>query len=212
MPCFVCNELKAQANKAKQGKVDTLMPNAQIGKRYHAMTFDQYKPADSKASHAKEACSRYAATFPDRLKDCDNILMIGNPGTGKNMLAACVCREVLNQGHTALHTTAIKLVRRIKETWSNKSETETQAITAFTIPDLLVIDEIGVQFGSKTEEMLLFEVINERYENMRPTILISNLNMDDIEKFLGARTMDRFCEGKSMMLQFTWDSYRRANR
>jgi len=114
------------------------------------------------------------------------------------------------QGFTSLHTTALKLVRNIKESWGkNSGLSEQEAINKFLIPDLLVIDEIGVQFGSNTEKLFLTEVISERHENMRPTILLSNLNLQDIETYLGTRAIDRFHEGKSSILQFTWDSWRR---
>jgi len=74
------------------------------------------------------------------------MVLIGSPGTGKNMVAALICMDVVNQGFTAVHTTAIKLVRRIKESWQQGSkETEQEAINNFTAPSLLVIDEIGVE-------------------------------------------------------------------
>jgi DNA replication protein DnaC len=209
LPCHICAELNSISEKQKQSKILNLMPNANIGKRYHLMNFADYQPLCKEAVRVKEICTRYATNFSERLKGCDNLLMVGNPGTGKNMLAACICKEVMGQGFSVLHTTAIKIVRRIKECWSTKSETETQSIKAFSSPDLLVIDEVGVQFGSKTEEMYLFEVVNERYEDMRPTILISNLTEKEIENFLGIRTMDRFCDGKSMLLKFDWESWRK---
>ena len=48
-------------------------------------------------------------------------------------------------------------------------------VAGFIRPDLLILDEVGVQFGSETEKMILFEIINGRYEQLKPTIVISNL-------------------------------------
>lgn len=181
-----------------------------IGARYRGMTFDDFQAVSPAAEKVGTICRRYAETFKDRLKDCDNILMLGNPGTGKNMLAACICSHVATQGHSAVHTTAMKLIRKIKESWGRGAEIkEQEAINQFSRPDLLVIDEVGVQYGSETEKILLFEVINERYEAMRPTVVISNLGVNDVEQFLGPRIMDRFHEGKSSVLEFSWESYRK---
>ena len=47
-------------------------------------------------------------------------------------------------------------------------------VAGFIRPDLLILDEVGVQFGSETEKMILFEIINGRYEQLKPTIVISN--------------------------------------
>lgn len=206
-------ECKRQAEESKSRrrvKVSASLQSVNIGARYQGMSFADFDTAGAGSQKVLTICSRYAETFPDRLKNCDNLLMLGNPGTGKNMLAACICQSVATQGFSVIHTTAMKLIRKIKESWGKKAEiSEQDAINQFSKPDLLVIDEVGVQYGSETEKILLFEVINERYEAMKPTIVISNLGTADVETFLGARIMDRFHEGKSAVLEFTWESYRR---
>ena len=74
-------------------------------------------------------------------------------------------------------------------------------------PDLLILDEIGVQIGSEHEKLLLFDVLNGRYQQCRPTILISNLSGSDLEAYLGQRVMDRYRECGAV-LAFDWNSYR----
>lgn len=81
-------------------------------------------------------------------------------------------------------------------------------IKRHTQPDLLIIDEVGVQFGSDAEKLILFEVINTRYESMKPTILISNLALNKLAGFIGERVIDRMKDGGGCTLAFTWDSYR----
>lgn len=209
-PCPVCAELNAIEDKKRQDQKVKRLKGIAIGTRYQGVSFVDYQPTDAKAKTVLDKCRSFAGTFRDRLKVGDSLLMLGNPGTGKNMLAACICSEIIDQGFTPLHTTALKLVRKIKESWGKDAPaTEQEMINRFTEPDLLVIDEVGVQFGSKTEEILLFEVVNERYENMRPTIIISNLTIEGVQGYLGTRIVDRFYEGKSAVLSFTWQSYRR---
>lgn len=76
-------------------------------------------------------------------------------------------------------------------------------------PDLLVIDEIGVQFGTETEKMILFDILNARYEQVKPSILISNLAIEELKTYIGERVLDRMWEGGGSILAFTWDSYRK---
>ena len=136
--------------------------------------------------------------------------MLGNYGTGKNALAAAICQEIAGAGFSSVHTTVLKMLRRIKSTWNRKSEEDEQTvIDAFIIPDLLVVDEIGVQFGSETEKLLIFEALNGRYEDKKPTILISNLTEPkELSDYLGARVMDRMREGQAGILKFGWKSHR----
>ena len=86
--------------------------------------------------------------------------------------------------------------------------TEQDAIDALVMPDLLILDEVGVQFGTVTESLIMFEILNGRYEKVRPTIVMSNLTEDEITEYLGSRVVDRLKEGGGVLVAFDWDSYR----
>ena len=60
----------------------------------------------------------------------------------------------------------------------------------------------------KNEAPAMFEIINTRYERMKPTILISNQSKDELSAFIGERVIDRMNDGGGCTLAFTWDSYR----
>ena len=75
-------------------------------------------------------------------------------------------------------------------------------------PELLILDEVGVQFGSETEKLMLFDVLNERYEKRKPCVLLSNLAIDDVKAFLGERVFDRLREDGGEAVAFDWESYR----
>ena len=179
-----------------------------IGKRFQNKTWNDYRPDCQKAEEVKRTCMEIAKNFDLHAKVGTCWLFVGRCGTGKNMLSALIAQDVVRAGSTALHTTAAKLVRRITSTWGGKGSEE-EAIAQFVRPDLLIIDEVGVQAGSDTEQRLLTEVINDRYEAMRPIICISNHTVKELETYLGARAMDRFYEGESKVLVFDWESYRR---
>jgi DNA replication protein DnaC len=71
-----------------------------------------------------------------------------------------------------------------------------------------VLDEVGVQYGTDAEKQIAFEIINTRYENLRPTIIISNLNAAELTTFIGERVMDRLKENGGRLLVFDWPSHR----
>lgn len=202
-------EQEREARKARrQAEFDKRFAAVMIGKRFQDQTWNDYRPTCKAAAQIKRSCRDIGREFSRHLELGTNWLFVGRCGTGKNMLSALIAREVVGEGFTALHTTAAKLVRRVRSTWGGHGSEE-EAIEQFVQPDLLIIDEVGVQAGSDTEQRLLTEVINDRYEAMRPTICISNHTVKELEDYLGVRAMDRFYEGESKVLVFDWESWRR---
>jgi DNA replication protein DnaC len=53
----------------------------------------------------------------------------------------------------------------------------------------------------------MFDVINRRYRDLHPTILLSNLDRDGLRAYLGERSFDRLREG-GIVVPFDWESYR----
>lgn len=117
-------------------------------------------------------------------------------------------------GRTALFTKAPRLLREVKETFHRNAEiTQSEIIRRLGGLDLLVIDEVGVQFGTDTERMILYEILDLRYEAMRPVILTTNItDLKTLESLLGERIIDRLFEGESKVVFFDWESHRRFER
>jgi len=196
--------------EARRRTIERLKEDLQIPERFSGCTFENYIPECDDAKRALKVCQAYASKWPDRLQRGGGLVMCGKPGTGKNHLALAIAKSVIESHQSpAAFTTALKIAREYKSTWSkSSSRTEDEVIQQFTRPDLLIIDEIGVQFGSEAEKLIMFEIINTRYERMRPTILISNQSKDELSAFIGERVIDRMNDGGGCTLAFTWDSYR----
>lgn len=198
--------------EAKQRRLDTIsfiLGRSGIPKRFEGRTFESFKPADEKQIRVVRICKAYAEKFEDRMASGGGLVMCGMPGTGKTHLACAIAHHIAHTGRTSLFVSAINAIRRVKQTYAKGSnETENEAIARFYKPDLLIVDEMGVQFGSDTEKMILFEILNGRYERMLPTILISNLTEAELSQFVGERVMDRMKEGGGAVLAFDWKSFR----
>ncbi|MDF7681887.1 ATP-binding protein [Enterobacteriaceae bacterium ESL0689] len=195
---------------ARQRNIDQLMETLNIPGRFLFCTLNNYQPVNNDAKRVLKVCQAYANRWPERLQKGGGLVMCGKPGTGKNHLAFGIARVAITEHQSpTIFTTALKIAREYKATWSKGStRTEDDVICYFTKPDLLIIDEIGVQFGSDAEKLILFEIINTRYEQMKPTILISNQTKEELSAFIGERIIDRMNEGGGCTLSFTWDSYR----
>lgn len=218
-PCPKClleelEKLRAEKQQSdERGKkrlIENLLADLNIPERFIPCTLDNYEPVNQDAARNLSVCKAYANKWTDRLRQGGGLVMCGKPGTGKNHLALAIARHVIEQHQdSALFTTALRIARKFKSTWSkNATETESDVIRIYTNPDLLIIDEVGVQFGSEAEKLILFEIINTRYERMKPTILISNQTREELGAFIGERVIDRMSDGGGCTLAFTWDSYR----
>lgn len=180
-----------------------------IPPRYTTRSFDNFRAANDEQKKAWRMAKGYADTITEKMQSGAGLILAGKPGTGKTHLACAVANQFVTTGCNVLFITVSAMLRRIRETYRKDSnKTEQQAIDELRNIDLLIIDEIGVQKGSESEEHLLFEVINERYNYFKPTILISNLNAKDIKQFIGERALDRMREGGGKFIAFEWESYR----
>ena len=196
-------ELQEESER-KQRQINRRIDNAMLSPRFKDKTFDNYNTELDSQKKAVET----AKWFLDNMDNSTGLILIGNPGTGKNHLVTALINEAIkNHNKTALFTETLKIIRAIKESWRKDGEAESQVIKSFVIPDILAIDEIGVQFGSETERMYLTEIINDRYNNKRPTILMGNVKVSDLGEIIGERPLDRFREG-GKVIKLDGESYR----
>lgn len=179
------------------------LENMGIRKRFYETTFNTFLPSSAAEKRVLDACRGYAARKKDVAKTGENLFLVGRPGTGKNHLAVSIIREWT--GERKILKLA-EMVRDIRQAYSAHTNEQTD-IERYARLDLLALNEVGVQFGTDAERNLLFEVLDLRYENMLPTILVSNLNVAGIKEFVGGRVIDRLLENGTV-LEFTWESYR----
>jgi len=186
--------------------------DAGIPERFRDRRLQTFMASTDAQRRALDFAQGYARDFDAALRTGRCALFIGKPGTGKTHLAVGIGMHVMKHGsHSVLFTTVMRAVRRVKDTWARGSaESESDAVAALVFPDLLILDEVGVQFGSDTERLILFDVLNERYERRRPTLLLSNLAVDEVKTYLGERIFDRLREDGGEAVVFDWDSHRKT--
>lgn len=138
-----------------------------------------------------------------------NIVMCGLPGTGKTLLVAATVNQLLAAGKRCRIIKMLDLIRELKDCWRRGADyTETQLIKQFASYDLLVIDEVGLGYGSDTEKLFIFDVVDGRYNNMLPTVLVSNLDITGVKQSVGDRVVDRLREDGGLIMGFTGRSRR----
>src|SRR6202165_672635 len=116
----------------------------------------------------------------------ENVLLLGNSGTGKTHIALALGLAACQRGHRVRFTTAAALVHELMEARDEKKLLRFQKQIASY--ELLIVDELGLVPLSKTGAELLFEMLSQRYER-GSTMLTSNLPFQEWTEVLGSERL-----------------------
>ena len=181
---------------------------AGISKRNLLKGFDYITAETPEQIRAKAKCEAFADALISGKRDM-NLILSGGVGAGKTLLASAIIDKACSRLDCRI-IEFMTMVKKIRDTYSNnQGKTERELIKQYSSYDLLVIDEIGVQKNSEDEKILIFEILDARYKEMLPTVLISNMDMKGIESAVGSRIIDRLRESGGKLITFDWESKRR---
>ncbi|MBS4077670.1 ATP-binding protein [Pseudomonas rustica] len=190
--------------------VNSALVGSGITPRFADSTFATYRATTPAMTQALETCQGYSENFGEHFQAGRNLLLCGNVGNGKTHLASGIVQYVIRQHRAvAVITTAAEIIRVFKRSMTRDAGyTEGDVINELASFDLLVIDEVGAQAGTHYELSVLHEVLDRRYNLIRPTVVVSNLNAQGLSQYIGERALDRLRENRALLVGFTWASAR----
>lgn len=153
-------------------------------------------------------------------------ILYGGYGTGKTRMAWEVARAhkskrpnievgvgwvTSTRKRPMLYTTAVNLFSTIKCTYTAGTEkSEKEVVSDYTEAALLVIDEVQERGETQYEDRQLTAIIDARYADDMPTILISNYTWERLASTLSPAVLDRI-EENGAKLPFIWESFRKKH-
>lgn len=210
-PCQRCGEeAAAEALAAEaQARARRRLERAGIPLRFMGKRFEDYQVSSAAQQRAYAMATDYAEHFATHSAEGRCQIFVGNPGTGKTHLAIAILKRIIADGHSGRYVRAFELIEAIRATWRRDAEQrEADVLEGLTSVDLLVLDEVGVQYGTDSETVEIFKVLDTRYLDLKPTLIVSNVSQEDLQRYLGERAFDRLRESGGRKAVFDWPSHR----
>ena len=201
---------RIQEERRAAKAIQELHRKSDVPLRYSGQSLEDFEANTDAKKAVLMRVKEYCRNFLDTVLDGRCMILVGTPGTGKTHLAAAAMREVIEQNNSARYTTVSDFSRAIRATFHRSAEkTDGEVLEEYVDPCLLVLDEVGSSSGSDHEKQALFDLINRRYNAMRPTMILSNLSAPELSEYLGDRIMDRLRQNGGKLLVLNWESYRK---
>ncbi len=118
------------------------------------------------------------------------LLLEGGYGCGKTHLAAAIANFAVSTGTPTLFITVPDLLDMLRFAFSDPETTFEARFEEIRNANLLILDDFGTQNATAWAQEKLFQIINYRYINKLPTVITTNLMLDEIESRIRSRLQD----------------------
>jgi DNA replication protein DnaC len=147
------------------------------------------------------------------VRESMDVILIGNPGTGKTFIAQTIGFAACNTNLRVLFTSAMDMINHLAAAEADHSLL--RKLHHYRSPDLLIVDELGYLALGQQGSNLFFQIISARHQK-KSTIVTTNLPFADWGKVFDSTTVataiaDRLVY-RSEVLILEGKSYRRKEK
>ncbi len=122
----------------------------------------------------------------------ESLFIYGGWGVGKTHLAAAITRELLLMGKNVIFISIPRMLYEIRKAFQDDArKTEDACIERYLSCNFLILDDFGIEKTTEWTRQTLDYIIYERDSNLKPTIITSNLSLDEISRKVDGRISSR---------------------
>lgn len=169
-----------------------------------------YKGTEVKCREKMMDNLKYCMSYADNFSlSSPGIFMLGGTGLGKTFLSSCIAGELLRKGVSVAFDSIQNYLRDIEKEHFGKTEGDTLEILLNA--DLLILDDLGCEFPSPFNTSTIYNIINSRCNMGKPTIVSSNLGINELSERYDDRIISRLT-GNFYTLRFIGEDIRQIKR
>ena len=160
----------------------------------------------TKMSKVFADCKNYADNFSE---DSPSLFLFGATGLGKTFLSSCIAKKLLEDGRNVVFGSILDLFRKVESEHFGRSEGNTADVIINA--ELVILDDLGSEFQTSFTDSVLYEILNDRLNLGKPTIISTNLSMEELNKKYNERIVSRLT-GNFLPFMFLGNDIRPAVR
>ncbi|MEG0456843.1 MAG: ATP-binding protein, partial [Oscillospiraceae bacterium] len=122
-------------------------------------------------------CKNYANNFS---LDSNSILFTGGTGLGKTHLSLSIAKSAIDKGYGVIYDSCSNILTKIEREFFGKDSKNDDFTAAIYECDLLIIDDLGVEFSTSFTQSMIYNIINTRLGANLPTIISTNFSIKEI--------------------------------
>jgi DNA replication protein DnaC len=169
--------------------------------RYLECSFANFDPGTPNKAATLAAARKWVAAIKASPSGAGNRLLIGSVGAGKTHLAVAIGRAVAEAGIAVKFGKLASLMAEVKAgALDDTSDGEARVIAQLSKVPLLIIDEVFPQAVSEKMWPRLFEILDNRWDNMKPTLMTTNLSREGLAQFLTERLVSRLTGPETVLV------------
>lgn len=164
-----------------------------FGKRYKDACI-----ANSKFSH--ENNKKIVEWMKRPYEEQNTLLICGSPGTGKTYFAAGLVNLYNERKFHYRYFTDYDFISEVKETFSKGWDPKKEVIRLSESAPLFILDDLGSLRVTEWEHEQFHTLIDHRYKNQLPTVIISNLTTSEFKEKFEPRFVSRLFSDENVFL------------